>query len=1699
MFQQGRQHPVFKVIAAVLTAAMVQSYQTVSYARETVSLPIPGQLLRASAAYEPVQMIGVTVDPKDPLHLSFVMDAGDSSLTEAQKKSEYQKLITQFLVALTVPNKDIWVNLSPYESDRVIGNAFAKTDAGEELLAQDYILKQFTASLTDPNTELGKHYWSELSSEAVKDAHLSKVWISADRAEIYRKEQSAYLVNSHLKVSFEKGAASANDVLLPAIEKEVNEGANFAKLRQVYHAMILATWFKKALRESVLATAYADKDKVAGVEGDDPAAKERIYQRYVEAFRVGVVDVTKKEQDSQTHRLVKRKYFSGGAVGVDPKVVTEIPESAVGDFFDHTSRETVDTDLRPADKAQQPSLDPLIAASSALAQAQQTLTYQSKYDALQSIFDASLKRKDTTGNDVLLYLPADAPADGLLAKYINERHPDAKVFSDIDTLRSSLSHQAALVLIPFDESDVFAGLSDAAAKLSPQAWLVYSGARLSDPDAREAVTVSVDSSLADGIIASRDKPIAEPVPQAVTPQPEVIVPAVDAQRQEEKVAPQWEKDFPDAQDPLWEKVREEAAEIAEDEPLAAESYRQSILNQPDFESAISFLVASKLSKHELLPFDQLYATMQKAIADDPSIIQAVRADLQAVFDSDPATTRISKPLMKFKGFHAVTAYRLAHWLWNHGNEASAELLQNRISDKFGVDIHPAATIGKGIFVDHATGVVIGATAVVGDNVTFLHGVTLGSTGTGVETADGRRHPIIGNGVMLGASAKIIGPVVIGDNVKVGANAVVTKNIPAGVTVVGNNEIKQPKGAASVPEQTIKPFVAPVVNALPPAAKPQSLLAPTFTVEARYARKRPEPIEVATPSHLQEIRALGKKVLRAVERQIVGLETENLDPSKYDAIAYNSGVSGNHKALRLALNKFKEANPGRDPELVLLLPAYGMTSTDVAKYKELGFGAVKLATPDDLYKQLTPNTAAVLFESPANPALKVIDIKKVADTVRGRQSRTVYSSRGTNTEAFLIFDGAFATPEGQQPLEFLGTDEENILLVQVLTKGISGHGNVFGSAIIGANRFVEELRRSRGDSHLSYSDAQKMHLYGIPSFKRRFQEQSNNARALVSFLNGRKSEKDSVVAGVRYPGDSAHPEYAITDRQMKDPGTMIYLDLGREDRGIAFVSLLRYFRSMEHAVSLGDDSTLIQFPGYGALAAVPLDEQRAGGMTPGGIRISVGTEDFDDLQREFGAILDIMKLYDNDLANIPYDQLNEIFMQPYTLPDGRANFILRKLPHVVSKGNGVYDLEPEIRKGIAALATDGRIKRTINGGDRGRKVAELINDATDVRKYNPHTLFVHNTQIYGILSGNHHALVSPDGSPSSAFRAQDPYFLKEGFDYYKYVADLSKSYPALGKSVVYARLGNPVSATVEELVAFAEAGPERSLSKEQQALAFPSFDDAVETLLSTWIADGNTKRKADPARANRPIRIVVVAKDGSEAKSRAKSFAATEKNLFEINGRENVRFDYVDPEDRSFPLPQDFVDADYVLVDEGDGRLEPSRIVRGIKGRSSGRAQVAWVNTEGFKKGVKPLDRRIGADITLLNLKEWDESAAGVLVLPVSLMTEAAVMRSKQSMSLRENPLPNLFPELLLDAARDRGATGYGYYQPTEEDGTPRSSSSAVSDVGGIKLDDRELALEVKGDTDRIAQPRSANTDLSYADIPGLVPVIKSIRSFSFVK
>ncbi|MCP4653579.1 MAG: hypothetical protein GY858_09410 [Candidatus Omnitrophica bacterium] len=337
-----------------------------SYVSALPYMSVPSKILATTAHYSPPVLRGIRVHPDDPFKFSFILDEGDSKLGEKTLEDESAKLIRYFLAALTIPEDDLWVNLSPYEEDRVITKSLGITDMGRDMLGEDYILKQLVSSLTYPESSLGKQFWDRIYARTqelygtinIPINTFNKVWIFPESATIHQDKNKAFITKAKLKVMLEEDYVALNrsksevlserseskglalratdqrpqtkdrrpeeirgisskimrQIVLPEIEKEINNGKNFVQLRQMYHSLLLANWFKQQLKQHIVNQIYADKNKVNGIDIDDPQIKEKIYQQYVEAYKKGVYDYIKKEYDASSRKHLNRRYFSGGIV-----------------------------------------------------------------------------------------------------------------------------------------------------------------------------------------------------------------------------------------------------------------------------------------------------------------------------------------------------------------------------------------------------------------------------------------------------------------------------------------------------------------------------------------------------------------------------------------------------------------------------------------------------------------------------------------------------------------------------------------------------------------------------------------------------------------------------------------------------------------------------------------------------------------------------------------------------------------------------------------------------------------------------------------------------------------------------------------------------------------------------------------------------------------------------------------------------------------------------------------------------------------------------------------------------------------------------------------------------------------------------------------------------------------------------------------
>jgi hypothetical protein len=374
MFSAIKKNRGFKITGAAIlfffAAGMIfPGSANLNTARAAVfGLPDYQEPVPLSNSYTLPILKGLKLDPANPLRIEFIIDTADNRQVGPNEAS---KLIRYFLAGLTIPEDDLWVNLSVYEQDRIVPPQLGETDLGKDLLSQDYILKQLMASVIYPESDTGKNYWAKTYQEVLKSFGttslpvdtFNKVWIIPDKAELSERKNFVFITQANLKAVMEEdllaleksvrsvepvkpvvGLESSNrpnglnrhnrlnkqnwptaakvnkiasqvmrEIILPKVNIDVNQGRNFAMLRQIYHSLVLAAWFKKKLKESFYKN-YIDKNKTAGIDLKEKGAKDKIYNLYVEAFKKGMYSIIKPETDPATKKRVRRRYFSGGVL-----------------------------------------------------------------------------------------------------------------------------------------------------------------------------------------------------------------------------------------------------------------------------------------------------------------------------------------------------------------------------------------------------------------------------------------------------------------------------------------------------------------------------------------------------------------------------------------------------------------------------------------------------------------------------------------------------------------------------------------------------------------------------------------------------------------------------------------------------------------------------------------------------------------------------------------------------------------------------------------------------------------------------------------------------------------------------------------------------------------------------------------------------------------------------------------------------------------------------------------------------------------------------------------------------------------------------------------------------------------------------------------------------------------------------------------
>ena len=387
---------VLAVLLSLTFSLNISSAQCASLAAPTqgvmqkgiYDLPRPGTLLPPSLAFSAPLLKGMKIDKHNPFKMEFIIDTRDQGNVD---KAEINRLISYFFAAITIPEKDLWVNLSPYEQNRVMPQELSYTQMGKDLLGEDYILKQLASSLTYPESDSGKQYWNTIQgaggSRTVSTNNFNKVWIVPAYAHVYESGNVAIVSECRLKVmmnedylAMQNNGVGANNHspatqsfranILPLIEKEVNSGKNFATLRQVYNSFLLAAWFKNKVKDSVYKY-YIDQKKITGIDLKDKSAKEKVFNLYVEAFKTGVYNYVKRERvlsGGMGQKITKRAYFSGGTV------VTNAATETTPEPSDGLAARITSSDVHVGGEVVDPSDQAPIARSAKLAAPSRTLT-----------------------------------------------------------------------------------------------------------------------------------------------------------------------------------------------------------------------------------------------------------------------------------------------------------------------------------------------------------------------------------------------------------------------------------------------------------------------------------------------------------------------------------------------------------------------------------------------------------------------------------------------------------------------------------------------------------------------------------------------------------------------------------------------------------------------------------------------------------------------------------------------------------------------------------------------------------------------------------------------------------------------------------------------------------------------------------------------------------------------------------------------------------------------------------------------------------------------------------------------------------------------------------------------------------------------------------------------------------------------------
>jgi len=700
-----------------------------------------------------------------------------------------------------------------------------------------------------------------------------------------------------------------------------------------------------------------------------------------------------------------------------------------------------------------------------------------------------------------------------------------------------------------------------------------------------------------------------------------------------------------------------------------------------------------------------------------------------------------------------------------------------------------------------------------------------------------------------------------------------------------------------------------------------------------------------------------EVVRLVEQQVSMLESRDLD-GDFDGVSYVSGMSSISAMFFHALEE-TNVNPN-EAEIILYRPAYGCTDNLSDEIKALA--KVKIVTDLSQLKQaVNDNTVLVFFESPANPSLKIVDIEKAVNIVKNKNSDTIVG-----------FDNTFATSLGQQPLKF-GVD----ICMVGLTKGQSGSGDVLGAVLIAKKDIADRLREKRDvfSEELNHLDALKTVRYGLPLLGARLKKKQDNAFTYVDFLKRQKG----IVKSVTYPGDSSHPQHKIAMKQMDNYGYMISFDLGSRDMAKAFMDFIKYTRLFENAVSLGQIRNLIEWPAGGTHATVSDDDREFGGISDGAIRWAVGIEESEDVLRELDFIFSTLELYKDDLAEIPYEEFNKIFMEKWVGPYGEEEHLLRKFP-IVRRDGDDYSIEPGVHRAIGAIE---------NGRDK--KAAELIHEATLIDKYDSQNLIIHHAWLWGLLSGDHKSVVASGGGSTTSRSGSSGKMHDDFGSFGLFQKDSQMLQP--GQTGIYARLGTPGIVTVETLVSMLEVGIRDALSFKYYGFSTPSGNSAIRQVFLNWMLKTPEKENGNP------VKIVVLTSRDTSLDTIAKSYKEGNfSKLLNAKGTNKFEFEIIYLEDEAEFYPNLDGDVDFIFVDgASDSNLDISEIE---KMKKITNAKIAWINSKDIKDNAQPIVS--GADLSVVILDNLYENIGAVVVVPFEDALNFTFTRKDTSNAMRDN-------------------------------------------------------------------------------------------------